>query len=264
MTNEPEKLVEKYIADNQVAYTIIIEKSFKSSSALGVTGYPSSFLVDAQGTVIWSGHPAQVPEAEIEKALKGARPPMIKLPAALKPLEALLQKRDYGKSYEAAKNLMGGKLDDEAQKVAQQIVSDIETDSKALADAAGKHIEAREFYDAVAKLEQLQKQYHGVPGADAAESRLKELQADAAIVKAIKGGEQLIKAQELERSQDYDKAYLAYRAIIKTFADTQPAEAAQKAMHDIDDGGMLGYDKGCPTCAEQKHACPKHKKKPPH
>ena len=98
VTDEPDGLVSKYVTDNKVAYPIVIEKGFKSSRELKVAGFPSAFLVDTKGKVIWAGHPASLKESDIEEALKGARAPGVKLPAALKSLEPLLTKQDYAKA----------------------------------------------------------------------------------------------------------------------------------------------------------------------
>src|SRR5262249_13686912 len=146
--NEPEKLVEKYIGANKVEYPIFIEKSFKSSNALGVKGYPSAYLIDPKGNVVWAGHPAKLTDAEIEKALAGARVPGIKLPGPLKPLEPLLQKKDFGKAYEAVKAMLAGNLDEASKTAAQELVAQLENDAKALAESAQKHVEAKAYFEA--------------------------------------------------------------------------------------------------------------------
>src|SRR5436190_16875642 len=83
VTNEPEKLVEKYVADNKVEYPIFIEKSFHSFSALKFNGYPSAVLIDTKGAVVWTGNPGSIDEATIEKALAGAHAPRAPLPPSL-------------------------------------------------------------------------------------------------------------------------------------------------------------------------------------
>jgi hypothetical protein len=263
VTNEPGKLVEKYVADNKVEYPIFIEKSFKSSSALGVTGYPSAYLIDPAGTVVWSGHPASLPEAEIEKALKNARPPMVKLPASLKPLEKLLERHEYGKVHESLKGMLAGKLDDESMKAGQDLQTSLEADAKATMAAADQLQQDKDFAAAGAKYESLVKQYAGVPGSEGADVKLKELQANPEAKKSMAAAAQLQKASDVESAGDYDKAYTAYRAITKSSSGTKAADAAAKAMADIEKKGMLGFDSKCPQCKAQQHACSKHKKKPP-
>lgn len=263
VTDEPEKLVEKYIADNKVAYPIIIEKSFKSSRELGVDGFPSAVLVDPKGIVVWSGHPGSLSDADIEKALVGAKPPGFSLPAALKPLEKLLEKHEYGKARDAAKLLLAGKLDDEATSAAQTIVVDIETEAKSLADGAAADIEAKEYFDANSKLERLRKEFPGVPGAETADAKWRELQADGEIRKAIKAGEQFAKGQELETALEYDKAYAMYRTTTRTAPGSRAAERALQRMGELEQKGMFGFAADCASCRDLGYACPKHKKKAP-
>ena len=263
MTNEDPKLVEKFISDNKIAYPIVIEKSGKSSNALKVTGIPHSFLVDTKGNIVWEGHPGSLPPAEIEKVLQGAHVPGVKLPAGLKSVEKTLEKGDYGKAYETVKGLMAGKLDDESTKAGQELLDQIDGEAKELLASANKHVEAKEYFEANANLEKLTKQYPGVPGAEGADTKLKELQADAEAKKSIQAGELLVKADEAETAKDYDKAYAMYRSLTKTFPGTKPAEAAQGHMGEIEQKGLLGFDAKCRDCQKEGRACAKHHKKPP-
>jgi hypothetical protein len=260
VTNEPEKLVEKYVADNNVEYPIFIEKSFKSASALKVNGYPHAVLVDPQGTVIWAGHPGSIDEATIEKAVATAhvRPT---LTPALKPLEALLAKKDCGKAHETAKAMLGGNLDETSKTAAQALVDCLEAEAKDLAAAADQASGSKHFYEAQDALDRLVKQYAGVPGAEGAADKLKALQADASARPAIAAGAQLAKAAELEASKDYDKAYAAYKSICVNSPGTVPAADAAARMKDIESKGQLGFDKKCPDCNAQDKACGRHKKK---
>jgi hypothetical protein len=261
VTDEPAKLVEKFIADNKVAYPIVIEKGFKSTGPLGVTGYPSSFLIDIQGNVIWSGHPAQLSEADVEKALVGAREPGYKLTAALKPLEKLLEKGEYAKAHAAAKTLLAGNLDAESQKAGQELVDQIEGSAKSLVEAAQKCATDQDWPEAVDKYEMAVKNYLGVPGTDGVDAKLKALQADPEVKKAIKGQEQLGKADALVTDKDFDKAYAIYKSVAKSYANLKCGEAAAKQVQEIEQKGMLGFEKNCPKCQKQGSACDKHKKK---
>jgi len=263
VTDEPEKLVEKYVADNKVTYPIVIEQGFKSSRELGIGGFPSAVLVDPKGIVVWSGHPGALGEAEIEKALAGAKPPGVSLPAALKPLEKLLEKHEFGRAREAAKAVLAAKPDDETLQAAQAIVAEIEADAKALADGAAADITAKDYFDANSKLERLRKEFPGVPGAETADAKWRELQADGEIRKAIKAGEQFHKGQELEQAQDYDKAYAMYRAVTRTAPGSRAAEKALQRMNEFEQKGMFGFAADCPGCRDLGYACPKHKKKAP-
>jgi len=261
VTNEPEKLVEKYVADNKVEYPIFIEKSYKSANALKIAGYPHAVLVDPKGTVVWAGHPAELNDSIVEKALTGAHPPRVSLPAALKPLEPLMAKKDFGKAYEQAKAMLGGNLDETSKTAAQEIADGIAEDAKALAATADQANESKHYYEAQDALDRLVKQYAGVPGADGAAAKLQALQADASAKASIAAGAQLAKAADLEQSKDYDKAYAAYSSICANAPGTVPATDAGARMKDLESKGMLGFDKKCKECNAQGKACVKHRKK---
>jgi hypothetical protein len=261
VTNEQEKLVEKYVADNKVEYPIFIEKSYKSATALKIPGYPHSVLVDTKGNIVWAGFPGDLNDSTIEKALTGAHPPRVSLPAALKPLEPLMAKKDFGKAYEQAKAMLGGNLDETSKTAAQEIADGIAEDAKALATAADQANESKHFYEAQDALDRLVKQYAGVPGAEGAAAKLQALQADASAKPSIVAGAQLAKAADLETSKDYDKAYAAYSAICASAPGTVPATDASARMKDLESKGMLGFDKKCKECNAQGKACSKHRKK---
>ena len=262
VTDEPDGLVSKYVTDNKVAYPIVIEKGFKSSRELKVAGFPSAFLVDTKGKVIWAGHPASLKESDIEEALKGARAPGVKLPAALKSLEPLLTKQDYAKAYEATKNLMAGSLDDAAKAAAQEVLDNITNDAKSAMADAEKNLGEKRFYEAQEDLTKLVKSFANVPGAEGADAKLRELKANPEAIKSIKAGEQLAKANDLSQSQDFDKAYAMLKSITMTAPGTVPATDASARMREMESGNLLGFDKKCDACLEKGKACLKHRKKP--
>jgi hypothetical protein len=261
VTNEPEKLVDKYIADNKVEYPIFIEKSFRSFGALKFHAYPSAVLIDPQGVVVWSGNPGGIDEATIEKALEGAHAPRAPLPPSLKAIQPLVAHKEFGKAHEAAKAMIGSGADEKAKAAAQKLVDSLEAEAKDLAAAADRAVESKHFYEAQDALDRLVKQYAGVPGAEGAAARLQALQADASAKPSIAAGAQLAKAADLEQGQDYDKAHAAYSAICASAPGSVPATEASARMKDLESRGMLGFDKKCNECNAQNKACAKHKKK---
>ena len=262
VTNESESLVKKYIEQNKVAYTIAIEKSFKSSQAFGIDGYPSAFLIDPKGKVAWAGHPASMQPSDIEKVLAGARPPSFELPGPLKPVQPLIDKEDFGKAFETLKGLLGGpSLNEEQKKVAESMVSTIEKEATELFENSSKQIEEKDFYPAVTGLERLVRSYKGVHKTAEAEAKIKELRADPATGKEIDAGAKVAEGKRLEESKDYNKAYLVLRDAAVKFKGTHAAEAATAAADSIKSRSLLGYDKECENCRQFEMACTKHRKR---
>lgn len=261
MTNEPEALVREYIGKNDVQYTIAIEKSFKSASTFGVDGYPSAFLIDPKGKVAWAGHPASLTDNDVKKALAGARPPSGGLTGPLKPIQASMDKEDYGKAFETVKGLLAGTSlkEEEHRKAAEELVSSIEAEAKELFETSTKQAEEKEYYSAVAGFERLAQAYKGVYNTEEAEAKAKELRADPTIAREVDAGEILAEGRELESTKEYTKAYATYKKVTTKFKDTVAAEAAAKAADEIKSKGLLGYVKDCRGCKEYGVACPKHK-----
>lgn len=260
MTDENEKLVSKYIEDNNVTYPIVIEQGNKSMRALGLSGFPSTCLVDIDGNVIWTGR-GEPPSDVLDKALAGARVPGFKLTSALKSLEKALEKSEFAKVHTATKALLAGNLDDESKKVADELVAMIEGDAKRLVDKAQAFVDSQDWPDAVKRYETVVDNYLGVPGTEGVDAKLKALKADPDVKKAMKGGELLGKADAFAGDGEFDKAYAGYKSIAKSYANLKCGEEAAKKMADIVDKGLLGFEKNCPRCKEQGAACDKHKKK---
>jgi thiol-disulfide isomerase/thioredoxin len=77
-----DKLVEPFVKGMGEKMTYRVALDDKSSdkkgkmsttwmAAAGMNGIPTAFLVDTQGKIAWIGHPMNMPEKEIEKALEG-------------------------------------------------------------------------------------------------------------------------------------------------------------------------------------------------
>ena len=71
MTNEDEKLVRKKVEQAGMKFPVVRTSGNDADRSYGVRGYPSSFLVDRSGALVWSGHPAELTEARIEALLSG-------------------------------------------------------------------------------------------------------------------------------------------------------------------------------------------------
>ena len=72
VTSEGEKETTKWVQGKHAKYAYAYDKSGALASAFGVRGIPHAVLVDVNGTVLWSGHPGQLDEALLEKAVSGA------------------------------------------------------------------------------------------------------------------------------------------------------------------------------------------------
>lgn len=63
--------VEKHVAEGQIPFTVLHDKGGTVCERYSVMAYPSAYLLDKTGTVIWEGHPMdpKAAAARIEAAL---------------------------------------------------------------------------------------------------------------------------------------------------------------------------------------------------
>lgn len=70
ISDEDKKTVEDFQKKLPMDYTVALDEGGKVSKEFGITGIPHAVLVGKDGKIIWTGHPMQLKDADIEKALK--------------------------------------------------------------------------------------------------------------------------------------------------------------------------------------------------
>jgi len=104
VTNEPESLVEKAIKKKHMKFPVAIVKTTEEQP-FGVKGFPTSFLVDVDGTILWKGHPGAFGREFGKKQLETLLEKTSALPALpdkyVKSVKKHLEKRAYGKAHGA-------------------------------------------------------------------------------------------------------------------------------------------------------------------
>lgn len=72
MTSETEANTVPWVKEKGAKYAYAYDPGQKFMRALDLSGFPTAWLVDATGTVVWQGHPSSLQESVIESALNGA------------------------------------------------------------------------------------------------------------------------------------------------------------------------------------------------
>jgi thiol-disulfide isomerase/thioredoxin/flavodoxin len=70
-TDNSSQNVDAFIKEKKIPYSISVGDNI--GDAYGVNGIPAVFLIDPDGKIAWSGHPAQLEAATIEALLKNVR-----------------------------------------------------------------------------------------------------------------------------------------------------------------------------------------------
>src|SRR5205814_10156167 len=151
VTEEGKKDTEPWISSKGAKYAYGYDKGGKLKSQLGVGGIPHAFLVDPTGKIIWEGHPGELPEDVIEKALTGAlTKPVWDWPAAAKGVRAALAKHKYGDAISEASKLTEADMGPTIKSAIQTLVS---SRVKAMQSAlgAGDFLSAQESAESLSR-----------------------------------------------------------------------------------------------------------------
>lgn len=223
MTGEGKKETEPWIADKKVKYAYAYDKGGKLAGKLGVGGIPHAFLVNAQGKIVWDGHPSELQDSVIQGALAGALPtPLFDLPPAAGAVKTALQKHNYAAALaEAGKLSEADGLSGLKDVVQGMITGRVQTMNAALKE--GNFLTAQESASA------LKKELEGLPEAADADKALAEIKAnkDADKVMGAQKKVRAISEQKLGKRAEFEKALADLKKIEKDFPDSFVAKEAE-------------------------------------
>ncbi len=252
VSDEGRSVVEKCIADKGMKYPIALDPA--AGKAYGVSSIPHSFLVSPEGKVLWSGHPANLKESLIEKAIETATfiPP---LPEKLARFNAPFKAKKFGKAYLDLKKAVQEKKAT-AEEV-QPILQAMESRMKGYLDAAVKAKTAGDFYVVGRNLNELKTAYVGTDQARQAADLLKEVEKDAKAREQIKASDTIEKLERAMEAKAFVDAYKGYKSLAKKHAGTTIEKIANEKLVFIDKEKLLSYKPNCPECKKRGTTCPR-------
>lgn len=235
VTNEAEGLVKKWIEEKKAKYPIAIVAGDATDKAYEVKGFPQAALVGASGKVVWTGHPGNLSESTLDEELAKAVfiPP---LPAQWKEINAEIARKGFGKAFGLIEKELA-KGENEALAKAKEAIEKLGADKVAAAQEMGKE---GDYAGGVASLDETAKLFKGVAVAEEAAKTAKEWRADKAIKGQIAAGEDLRKAEALEKAGDpaaKKKAYSIYSDVAKKQKGTPIGAKAEAAAARLKAGG---------------------------
>ena len=116
LSTEDKGTVEKFVAANKIPYTVAVSKE-SELEPFKIEGYPSAFLIDGSGKILWEGHPAMMTAAALQAALKTLdRVSIGAVAPALAPAKADFEKGKFGDAAKKAQTVQAGKSAPEADK----------------------------------------------------------------------------------------------------------------------------------------------------
>jgi hypothetical protein len=260
VTNEPMAKVKPFVEQNGMKYPIAIDSTGAAMKAYGVNGIPHAFLIDKDGNITWSGHPASLGAADLEKVLVGAEP-LGKLSDQLEPVQMLLDKGQRGRALTTLQAMQqGGKLTGKSPEAAEKAIARLQRDATTLLARAAEHQKEGQLFPAVSTLQSVATRFDACEYGVAAKAKLDELANADAGKNAIALVARAQKAQQLAAEKKYDAAYAEYKTVAAS-GDAAAEALATKAMAEIDKKGMRGFHADCPVCRLRGTACAEHKPK---
>lgn len=224
MTNESRNLVDGFIEKTGATHPIVIESS-DSASSFGIGGFPSSYLIGPDGKIVWSGHPASLPEAKIQELLKQVRL-RPELPKSLSSIEKDLEKGAYGDARKGIERKLE-RLEGDEKKAAEEMIGWLDWKAKTLWDGAQASIDSGDIYDAWLALTELEECFDGTETGDRAKDTRKELEKDSAKKREIDAGEALAKTRDRARDMKPERAAAMFRALARKYDGTKVAAKAE-------------------------------------
>lgn len=232
VTNEDRRTVETFVQSNGINYIVGFDRQ-GTTEAWGVTGYPSAFLIDVRGRVIWEGHPASLPMNTVEQALGEVRRIDIDgrdLSSRFDEVAALVRREAWGGARrEVAALVRRGRLDPAESEDATWLLEQL--DAIGAEQLAGvEELETfGDYFQAQQILEGLGEDFEGAEFASGIPTRLREYRRRP-IRDWVEASELYHRAEAAETAGERDAAARAYASVYRAMQDRPiGAEARTRA-----------------------------------
>lgn len=228
MTNEPKSLVEKAIEKKHMKFPVAMVKTTEEQP-FAVRGFPTSFLVDVDGTILWKGHPGAFDSQFGTKRLESYLEKTVSLPSLpdshVKSVAKHVEKRAYGKAHGAILKALEREPENEALKT---YVEKIESIVELKIANAGELLDDGEYGRALAVYDQLLTEFSGVPGAEDAKEAADGLKSNKEARDELAAMEKWNSAMKDWRKGKFDKALSGLRSIAKKYSSTPTGRRADE------------------------------------
>lgn len=229
VTSEGASDTEDFVESKGVRYAYAYDKGGKLGRYFGVQGIPDAVLIDADGVVLWQGHPGALEESLLEKATVGAlRHPLWEWPDSARAARGALLKRDFRTALEQAR-----KLTPAADGI--DIAAEVQRMVTARVGAMKGARERGDFLGAQELAQTLKKELSGLPEAEEAARVAAEIAADKEAQTVIKGQQRIAKlrAKNLGKKKERIAAMEELGKLKSEFAGTYVVAEADALIRHI-------------------------------
>ncbi len=235
LSGEGEALLEGFAAQQGITYPIGFGD--RSGGAYGVSGIPDSYLVGADGTVVYQGHPSGINRGMLEAELAKVRFFPV-LPEGFEAVMKAGERFDYAKAMKELDKILK-KSEDEAEiATAEETKAYIaEKGAEGLARVEALAAEG-DYFKGVEVLEELSDKFDGLETGDTADDMLKAWKKDKEIKAQIQAGEMYAAGVYARSHRDPKTAAAAFAKAIKKAPEGSVIRAqAEAALEALQGGG---------------------------
>lgn len=238
VSNESDELVSEYI--EKMGINIRVAAGFTADSDWGLRARPSAALINPEGEVVWTGHPAELTSGKVKDALKGAKAPKggylgfqvaRELPSQLK---GAIKSAGDGKLAKAHADAMSvaqnEKLEQSIRDEAETFAGEVMAYANLLRDQGEKFISNRYMIQGIEVLSSVADAMDGMELSAELEKRLGEIEEDEELQNELAAEEALVKAMEAAEKRGMKKSIKKFESVVEKFEGTKAADRARKAM----------------------------------
>ncbi len=226
VTNEGRGLVDKFVSDTKATHPILIEDG-DSAATFGIQGFPTSFLIDANGKIAWTDDKGGL-EAEIERLLQDVRL-VPALPRKFAAIQKSMEKGDFAGARKSLEGQIAGTgLSDEEKTAATEALKWIDDRGAGMLASADADGQRGDWYAASETLNKVIASFKGLEPAAKAKETLDGILKDKEKKREVDAGEVYEKSKEKARSMKPEQAAQMMRAVAKKYDGTKAAERALK------------------------------------
>ncbi len=229
--NEAEGVVAPYVTKNGIEHVIAFDAG--AMKAWGARGVPHSYLLDVDGTIVWAGHPATLPEAELDTVVRDARPFVARLTGQLEPVQALLSADKPGRAHAMLGTMLqSGKLEPAAKTAAETTIARLDAQVQRIVTETAQLRADRRTFAAADRLLAAATSFAGNAHGKALEALVKQLAAAEGGAEALDLARRAQAADALLAKGELDAAEREYRALIEA-ADADAKAAGRHGQRRV-------------------------------
>ena len=234
MSSEPRGDLESYVETKEVGYPIVSAPS--ASNKYAVKGYPTYYLVGANGEVLAGPQHSKFSDKEIETALKD----VMLFPDAPKTAAFESIKRNWKKkkflevSRELTKVFQNEKATDAERAAAKSIKEMLDSRIESALETANKAADGPDYTATEKRLKRILKDFKGMPLEAEAKAALDEFKRDPKIKRELAAGKRyntlVKKHSKLHKKSEREKLKKRLKALVKKYEGTHGASKAEAKL----------------------------------